>query len=185
MIQVEQTIVSEYGTSATITKLIRNMNEYIDPRKNIDDFYSFVWNVETAQGFGLDIWGRIVNVDRQILTNPIYYLDDTAFRQLILLKALANISATTSPAINQLLTNWMTGRGRTYVNDLGNMAIQYVFEFFLEPFELLILKNSGIFLRPAGVFAGILATEFPVFGFSEMGTTWITPFGQAPFVEEL
>lgn len=185
MIDVEATIISQYGNSRTISKLIFNMNEYIDPRKNIDDFYAFVWNVETAQGFGLDIWGRIVNVNRQILTNPIYYLDDTAFRQLILLKALANISATSSPAINQLLTNWMAGRGRTYVNDLGGMAIQYVFEFFLEPFEILILRNSGIFLRPTGVLAGILATEFPVFGFSEMGTDWVTPFDVAPFVEEI
>ncbi len=66
MIDVEQTIISQYGNSATITQLVRNMNQYIDPRADFDAFYNFVWNVETAQGFGLDIWGRIVNISREL-----------------------------------------------------------------------------------------------------------------------
>jgi len=40
------------------------MNEYIDPRVNMQAFYDYVWNVDTAVGFGLDIWGRIVGVSR-------------------------------------------------------------------------------------------------------------------------
>lgn len=64
MNNVEQTIISQYGNSATITQLIQNMNEYIDPSADIDNFYNYVWNVETAQGFGLDILGRIVNIGR-------------------------------------------------------------------------------------------------------------------------
>jgi hypothetical protein len=34
-----------------------------------------VWNVDTAQGFGLDIWGRIVNIRRelQIPNAPVYF----------------------------------------------------------------------------------------------------------------
>ena len=67
MKNVEQTIVSQYGNSATITQLIQNMNAYIDPQADIDNFYNVVWNVETAQGFGLDIWGRIVNISRNLL----------------------------------------------------------------------------------------------------------------------
>lgn len=69
MIDVEQTIISQYGNSATITQLIHNMNEYLDPRADFDAFYDFVWNVESAQGFGLDIWGRIVNVSRELTIN--------------------------------------------------------------------------------------------------------------------
>jgi len=75
MINVEQTIISQYGNSATITQLVRNMNEYLDPRADFDAFYNFVWNVETAQGFGLDIWGRIVNIKRELLVpdTPNYF----------------------------------------------------------------------------------------------------------------
>jgi hypothetical protein len=185
MNNVEQTVISQYGNSPTISQLIQNMNEYIDPEVNIWAFYNFVFNVQTAQGFGLDIWGRIVGLQggRNILANPVYVLDDTAFRSVILVKALSNISASTIPAINQLLTNWMTGRGRCYVTDPGGMQLIYVFEFPLQPFELVILQQSGIFLRPAGVFANTFINNRPFFGFkAETGTNTYTGFNQAPFV---
>jgi hypothetical protein len=185
MLNVEQTIISQYGNSSTIGQLIQNMNENIDPRADIDNFYDWVWNIETAQGFGLDIWGRIVGVNREVFTNPVYYLSDTAYRSLLLVKCLSNISLATAQSINQLLNNWLPGRGRCYVRDLGSMAIQYVFEFALAAFEIFIVAQSGIFLRPAGVLANIIIEVYPVFGFAEMGTTWAAPFGQAPFITEI
>lgn len=184
MINIEQTVISQYGNSSTIGRLIQNMNDYIDPRTDIDNFYSFIWNVDTAQGFGLDIWGRIVGVERDIFINPVYSLDDTAYRSLILLKALSNISFSNAPSINQLLRNWMAGRGRCYVTDLGEMRMTYVFEFVLEPFEVQIITQGGIFLRPAGVKARAIDTNFPVFGFREGGTRAYTGFNQAPFISE-
>lgn len=181
MRNVEETIISQYGNSQTICGLINKMNAWIDPQADIDNFYNLVWNLSTAQGFALDLWGRIVGVSREILTSPATILTDAQFLELIMLKALSNISASTSPSINQLLQNWMAGRGRCYVLDLGNMEAAYVFEFALQPFEITILSQSGIFLRPAGVGAIIMNTIFPVFGFSQMGTTWAAPFGQEPF----
>ena len=214
MINVEQTIISQYGNSATITQLVRNMNEYLDPRADFDAFYNFVWNVETAQGFGLDIWGRIVNIKRELLvpdtpnyfgfsdalpgsfpfdeqpfysgTEPstqTYRLGDDAYRQLILVKALANISATNAPSINQLLQNLFAGRGRCYVNDLGGMALRYVFEFDLTPYEFAIMTQSGALPRPAGVNASLFQSALPLFGFSEAGLS-AAPFGQGVFVPQ-
>lgn len=182
MINVEQTIISQYGNSATISKLIQNMNDNIDPRADIDNFYHFIWNVDTAEGFGLDIWGRIVGVDRSIFGNAEDAANDDAFRQLVLLKALSNISASTAPSVNQLLQNWMAARGRAYVSDVGRMAILYNFEFQLEPFEIDIITKGGIFLRPAGVGGTVVTNTFPVFGFREGGTRAFTGFNQAPFV---
>ena len=208
MITVEQTIISQYDNSSTIVQLIQNMNEYLDPRADFDTFYNFVWNVETAQGFGLDIWGRIVNISRELLIpdDPVYFgfasgsfgfdqapffdgtvpathtyaLADDAYRQLILIKALANISATNAPTINQLLRNLFAGRGRCYVNDLGGMQLRYTFEFLLTPYELAIMTQSGALPRPAGVGAIIIATELPVFGFAP----GCCGFDQAPFISE-
>lgn len=211
MIDVEQTIISQYGNSATITQLVRNMNQYIDPRADFDTFYDFVWNVETAQGFGLDIWGRIVNISRelQIPSDPnffgfqdgaadyqpfgqapfydgiagatqTYRLADDAYLQLILVKALANISATNAPSLNQLLQNMFAGRGRCYVNDLGGMSMRYTFEFLLTNYEFAIMTQSGALPRPAGVGAMLINTDTPVFGFASDAA----PFGQAPFIQE-
>jgi len=213
MINVEQTIISQYGNSATITRLIRDMNEYLDPRADFEAFYNFVWNVDTAQGFGLDIWGRIVDIGRELLVSDadLYFgfsdalpgsypfgeqpffdgtppatqtfrLADDAYRTLILVKALANISATNARSLNQLLQNLFGDRGRCYVNDLGGMQIRYTFEFLLTPFEFAIITQSGAIPRPAGVGATILNTDVPVFGFSEAAGS--ATFGDGPFIQE-
>ena len=108
-------------------------------------------------------------------------MDDDSFRSLILLKALSNISIDSAPSINQLLQNWL-GPVRAYVQDLGGMALSYVFEFPLTAIQLQIIKGSTIFLRGAGVLANVVASDFPVFGFKEMGTAWAWPFNQATFI---
>lgn len=193
MIDVEQTIISQYGNSATITQLVRNINLYIDPRADFDTFFSYVWNVESAQGFGLDIWGRIVDVDRSInvpadtpnpggfpFTAGVYQMDDTQYRGVILIKALANITNCTANSLNQLLTNLFVNRGRCYVRDVGAMTMQYTFEFFLQPFEYVIIKQSGVAPRPAGVLANIFqADTASIFGFAE--GIQFQPFDQGVF----
>lgn len=210
MQNVEKTIISQYANSPILCQLIQNMNQYIDQTANFQKFYDFVWNVDTAQGFGLDVWGRIVDIGRtlEIPSAPItfgfydglnsyapfgeapfasgdaatstYTLSDTAYRTLILLKALANISATTVPALNQLLNNLFKERGRCYVNDLGGMAMRYTFEFTLEPFEAAIVTQSGAFPHPAGVGVNYLQIVPPeTFGFKEALT--FAPFNYGAF----
>lgn len=212
MLDVEKTIISQYGNSATITALILGMNEHIDPRADIDSFFDFVWNVETANGMGLDIWGRIVNISRELtIAQPFenfgfkqglpgarsfndapfynsippvsetYRLGNEAYRRLILVKALANISATNSPSLNRLLQNLFGDRGRCYVNDLGGMKMRYTFEFELSPLDLAIVANSGAMPRPAGVEVSLLNSAIPLFGFSEAGPSAL-PFGQGVFL---
>lgn len=60
------TLLSQYANSPVLLALIESFNDAIDPSVDIDLFYSSVWNVATATGYGLDVWGRIVNVQRTI-----------------------------------------------------------------------------------------------------------------------
>jgi beta-lactam-binding protein with PASTA domain len=60
----EATVISQYANSPTILQLVNNLNLYIDQSANFANFFNFVWNVDTAVGFGLDIWGKIVGVSR-------------------------------------------------------------------------------------------------------------------------
>jgi hypothetical protein len=179
MQNVEQTIISQYGNSSAIGQLIQGMNTNIDPSQDIDGFYNAIFNIDTATGYGLGIWSRIVGLQQNVLAT--LSLTDDQLRSLVFLKALSNISFASAPSINQLLQNWLGGGVRAYVQDLGKMQMSYVFEFELEPYQLAILQNSGIFLRPSGVLSSIIATSYPVFGFKEMGTEWAVGFGQAPF----
>lgn len=60
------TIISQYANSPAITSIILAFNAAMDQTENLDNFYDFMWNVETAQGYGLDVWGRIVGVSRTL-----------------------------------------------------------------------------------------------------------------------
>lgn len=66
MINVEKTIISQYANAPTILELIGRMDDAIDPRADINQIYSCIWNIDTACKNGLDIWGRIVGVGRAL-----------------------------------------------------------------------------------------------------------------------
>jgi hypothetical protein len=61
-----QTILSQYANSPVLTDMIGSMNAALDPTQFFNDLYNDIWNVNTAQGYGLDVWGRIVGVTRNL-----------------------------------------------------------------------------------------------------------------------
>ncbi len=165
-LDIDATVISQYANSPILLALVHNMEVYFDQNANMAQFYSYVWNVLSAVGFGLDIWGRIVGIGRALMVSGIVItLDDEQFLPLILAKALANIISTTIPALNQLLQNLFTGQ-RAYVQDLGNMQMSYIFEFILTPLQFAIVNNSGIFPHPAGVQSNVVNIPADSFGFS-------------------
>lgn len=62
--------MKQYANSPIIQQLITDRHDYFQTAWT-DDFYDKVWNVDTAQGFGLDIWGRIVVIGRSVRINTI------------------------------------------------------------------------------------------------------------------
>jgi hypothetical protein len=53
----------QYANSPRMVTISQAIEGYLDQSANIDAFYNVVWNIDTAQGFGLDIWGRIVGLE--------------------------------------------------------------------------------------------------------------------------
>lgn len=179
-------VLSQYANSPIITDMIWSYNQAMDLTVDMDNFYDMMFNIATAQGYGLDVWGRIVGVSRLIPVSggiknfgfaeaagdaegfgqapfftgvPLtsnYPLSDTPYRTLIYAKALANITDGSIPAVNQLLLNLFPGRGNCYVVDGGDMTMIYTFEFGLTPVELSIVQNSGVLPTPAGVVASVV-----------------------------
>jgi len=208
-----EAMISQYGDSPRLLTLIQSFHDGIGIDADFDAFYANIWNIQTAQGAGLDVLGRIVGVSRVIAipSTTIYFgfndgvgdyapfgqapfypgngttqnfaLSDTAFRTLILVKAAANIAATNSQTLNQLLTSLLAGRGRCYVNDLGNMQMRFTFEFYLQPYELTILTAGGVIPRSTGVQATLIqCPQGSTFGFAGSG---MQPFGQGTFIKGL
>jgi len=76
-----ETLLSQYFDSPTIYSLLQSYNDAVDPASDIAQFYANIWDVNTAVGNGLDIWGQIVNVSRylQIPGSPNYLGFDEAY----------------------------------------------------------------------------------------------------------
>lgn len=199
----------QYANSSAIQTLVSNLQMYFDPVRATDEFYNKIWNIDTANSYGLDIWGRIVGVGRYLNVKnseknfgfntpnnsfapfnvapfrngePVtstYRLTDEAYRKLVMVKAMANIVRPNAPTLNLMLQYLFSGR-RCYALDLGNMSMRYVFAFYLQPFEKVIIQ-SEIMPRPAGVRLEILEVPQPyIFGFSEAGDR-SSPFNQGTF----
>lgn len=70
-----RTVISQYANSPIINQLIANFDDYVDQTVNMEAFFDLVWNVDTAQGWGLDVWGRIVGVSRvvQVVGGDVFF----------------------------------------------------------------------------------------------------------------
>lgn len=193
----DQTLLSQYCDSPTLVSMLESFNEAIDPTIDLANFYNKIWNVKTAVGYGLDVWGTIVGVSRylQIPATPYlgfeeaftiptadtgsqpfdqapfyngstattsFALTDSQYRQLIMVKAAANISDLSIPSINALLraefgvNNGSDPYGDAYVQDLGGMEFNYYLNFHPSVAQIAIIENSGVFPRPAGVQANLV-----------------------------
>ena len=198
--------MKQYAASPVIQQLVADRTTYF-PSSWQDQFYDNIWNVDTAQGIGLDIWGRIIVIGRNIQVPVVDYfgftttptqswnpfgqqsfytgptstttfaLADNAYRVLILAKALANIAQTNARNLNRILQQLFPGRGRAWVNDLGSMAMRYNFEFALEPWEMAVLVSGSALPRPSGVGVTIAQIPTDTFGFFEAGAD-SQPFNQ-------
>lgn len=178
---VWKTIISQYANSPILTRLIENMFAYLDQTENFQNFFDTVMNIETAQGYGLDVWGRILNVSRTLTVPgdqnyfgfeeagqtaqpfnqaPFYsgqqigsnfILTDSAYRVLLFAKAAANICDGSIPAINAILMTLFPNRGNAYVVDNLDMTMTFKFEFTISPVELSIVGQSGVLPTSTGV----------------------------------
>ncbi|WP_018979410.1 DUF2612 domain-containing protein, partial [Saccharibacter floricola] len=79
MDDLRSTILAQYANSPRLLSLISTFNQAADPHALIERFYNDVWNIDTAKGWGLDVWGRIVGVGRvQKVPQPRYLGFDEA-----------------------------------------------------------------------------------------------------------
>ncbi len=60
------TVISQYANSPIITSLIQYFNAWLDQTQNTDSFIDLMRDVSTAQGYGLDLWGKVVGVTRTL-----------------------------------------------------------------------------------------------------------------------
>lgn len=65
---IDRTIQSQYSHAPHIKALARGFWKLVDPTDDIDLFYRMCFNLDTAQGVALDVWGRILGMPRDMQT---------------------------------------------------------------------------------------------------------------------
>lgn len=63
-----RTVIAQYSNSPRLLSLIGCFSDAMKVCSFFNDFYNHIWNIDTATGLGLDIWGQIVGVNRTIKT---------------------------------------------------------------------------------------------------------------------
>ncbi len=141
--------------------LLEDIDEWISPDANMEAFFELIWNIRRqggAAGYGLDVWGRIVNVSRVVSMTTFgpsfgfneagdrtgfdqanFYVDDRTttnftmsdeiYRLLIFARAALNITDCSIPAINAILRSLFPGRGNAFVTDGANGPTPPLFGF--------------------------------------------------------
>ena len=198
-----RTIQSQYGASPHIIGIVEAAAKQLDPTGDIKTFYDKVFNPLTAEGVGLDIWGRIVGANRYLtvdneeffgflgsLLNPFnqapfyihgdtdhYRLSDEAYRTLIFLKAAANIGNATLPSLKEILSTLF--EDSVLVMNIGEMKVRVVFEFYLSAYDRALFAEYGLLNLGAGVgFEYYQIEPQNTFGFDGSG---LQPFSQGIF----
>lgn len=182
-----QNVLWQYDNAAVLKSLVNSKNEWYSENLNgfwqqiIDDFL----NINTANDWGLNLWGRILKVKRLYNVNGQQIsLSTELYRRLILGKIQLIRSNGTIPEINKYLnfvfSPYITPTAfAAFAQDVYDMRIVYVLNFEPSDEELALIYSREMLPTPAGVEDKIyLMPESAIFGFDGSG---FQPWNQAPF----
>lgn len=182
-----QNIIWQYENAESLKSLIMAKQGWYDENLTkfweniVDDFL----NINTANDWGLNLWGKILKVSRIYNINGVQTTLSTEFYSRLILGKLQLIRSNgTVVEINKYL-NFIFSNHKTdtslaaYVKDNYDMSVYYVLNFEPTDEELALIYSRTFLPTPAGVEDKIyLLNPTTIFGFSETG---FMPWNQAPF----
>jgi hypothetical protein len=193
-----QAILWEYNNSTNLVGLLSLKAAWYDTNQTEfwQDWSTNVFNLETADQFGLIVWSIIlgfpvyinsgapsgpffgfngsgnVNFDNGILAAPngsstTYSLETQ--RVALRLRAYQIASSGTVPEINRALADIFSSYGTAYLIDYHDMTQSYYFNFKVPADMAQLFNNTDILPRPAGVGSTWIDSSQTYFGFNGSG----------------
>ena len=168
-IDLNGVILWQYESAEKIKQIIKNKQAFL--KENVEDFWNNwirdVFNIDTANTFGLELWGRFLGIGRPSYVDDDQTIDftDEQYRTVIKGRLMLMISNGSVPSINRYL-NYLFPDKPVFVIDYHNMSISIIFYYTPTPAEEAVIKMDGFLPRPAGVEVnyGIVPPD-EVFGF--------------------
>lgn len=176
--ELQPYILTQYSGSPTIVQLLSDFRDNIDPQADINLFIEKVMNIDTAEGIGLDILGRIIGMSRTVqYGGETITLTDALYRRLLMYKAFANISDSTMATMNKML-NMLFGENVIFAKNLiveaqdGDvyynafpMHVRFTAMRELTDEEKILFSLGATMNLSAGVGWSLVVNQSRVFGF--------------------
>lgn len=203
------TVQSQYAASPRILALAAQYWQLLDPTPSADLMISKMIDPSTAEGYGLDVWGRIVGIKRALVPvggdylafappsnvtnpdgnswdnapfNPVNasgYASDAIYRVYVYVKAMLNIGNGSLADLNRYFSLLFPDSGIKIIHS-GTMIIRVLdFSARLTAADILALRTLD--WVPLGVGWQLWQGEPDCFGFAG---SELQPFDQAPFLPE-
>ena len=181
-------ILWQYDNAPNFNALIAFKQNFYDDA--VSDFWERwiddVLNIQTANEFGLTLWGFLLNLERPLSTNAdgeLVPIPTASYRLLLNAKLYKNSHAPTFSNVNTFIRQIFFNHpdNKSYVQDNLNMSITYILDFFPTAEEEIVLQLNDFLPRPSGV---KIASIIPIppqetFGFEGSG---LKPFNNGVFV---
>jgi len=150
-----KSIFWQYDSAEKLKSLITQKQAYYDKALTAfwQNWYKNVFDLNTADTFGLNLWGFILNLPRQIKSKSgnVATLNDEQYRILLKGQFLKFKSGGTVPEINEYLKAAFGNLGEIYVLDNLDMSLTLFIGFEPPDWLLWLLENIDFIPRPAGV----------------------------------
>lgn len=179
---LEKHIIWQYGNSSALQTLLMQKQEWYN--ENQTEFWQNwtkdVLNISTANDFGLSVWGNLLQVPRTYKIDGVMTtLEKEQYRLLLRGRLLYLRMNGSVPQINQYLKLLFESDGTAFVRDNLDMTMTYILDFTPTTEQMVVLLNTNVLPRPAGVGYKIyVLPDEEIFGFE--GSDWVG-FDQAPF----
>ena len=201
-VDVLRSILWQYNTAPHIQALVQNKQDFLDVNQTAfwTDFYTNIFNLETANDFGLAVWAIILDAPIAYsvtsggspswgfgthhvnFTNgnfapnsgiPITYtLSTETARVILMLRYYQLTGCCTIPAMNRMCADVFKEYGKAWVADGDNMAQEYVLQFVPPSDMQFAFNNYDVLPRPAGVGSGWRIYIEPPFGLNADATNF-------------
>lgn len=190
-----QAILWQYEDAERLLAIARAKQDWVDSNQTEfwQSWYRDVFNVDTANDFGLSVWGRILNVKMSVSVAPQPNKISFGFgsynanfnngnfgvdrdktvgltleqkRTVIKMRYFQLTSRCTATEINEFLSGMFGSQGSVYVIDSYDMSfITFLFTFSPSSQLQFILDEFDLLPRPAAVGARWVAQGRESFGF--------------------
>lgn len=195
-VNVLPSILWQYENADKFARLIQSQQAWIDENQNRfwTDWLRDVFDVDTANSFGLSVWARILGINLSVATEPTVGNISWGFganrrnfgrgnfgrdrdgqislsleqqRLVIKLRLAQIIVRPTAYYINEMLEAVLnTDDRKVYAYDTLDMEyVAYVFDFAPDSQLRFILENYDLLPRPSGVGVRWIVASRPAWGF--------------------